>query len=160
MGYLRTTRHLSRSSAHRPGGRRADGDRTDTDEHVLVDAAQTGDRQAFAELYRRYAGLIHSFAASRVPLDDAADVVQEVFLRALRQLHALRHAAAFRAWITAIARNAARDVEQQSHVLIELEREPMRHGTQHDQMDAGAAARAIHDLPPAYRSTLRMRLIE
>jgi len=135
-------------------------DRSDTDEHVLVNAAQAGDRQAFAELYARYAGMVYSFAASRVPIGDAADVVQEVFLRALRKLHALRDPTAFRAWLTAIARNAARDVEQQTYVRFDVEREPTRRETQHDQMDARAAARAIRGLPPAYRRTMRMRLIE
>lgn len=145
MGAHRTARHVRVHS--------------DTDVPHLVQAARAGDRQAFAELYRRYAGMVYSIAASRVP-DEAADVVQEVFLRALRKLKALRDATAFRAWLVAIARNATRDVEQQSRGRFEVDHEPRRRETQHDQMVAQAAARAIRALPHAYRTTMRLRLIE
>jgi DNA-directed RNA polymerase specialized sigma24 family protein len=55
-----------------------------------VRAAQAGDRTAFGLLYTEYAGLVHAMAMSRVSADEAADVVQDVFLKALRQLPTLR----------------------------------------------------------------------
>jgi RNA polymerase sigma-70 factor (ECF subfamily) len=127
---------------------------------ALVGAAQAGDRQAFGELYARYAGLVRSIAASMGSIDEAADVVQEVFLRALRKLKGLRDAAAFRAWITAIARNTARDLQPEPHLPFDRELEPTRRETQHDEMTARAALRAIRALPVAYRNTVRMRLVE
>ncbi len=126
----------------------------------LVADAQAGSRVAFAELYRRFAGMVHSIAICRVPVEDAADVVQEVFLRALRQLKTLRDAHAFGAWIAAIARNAVLDVQRQGRVRTEVEEEPSRAGTQHDEMEARAALRAIRLLPNAYRETLMMRLVQ
>jgi RNA polymerase sigma-70 factor, ECF subfamily len=130
-----------------------------TDLSRLVGAAQAGDRQAFGELYARYAGMVYSVAVSRVPVDQAADVVQEVFLRALRKLKRLREAAAFGGWITAIARNAARDVERQGRT-VEVTVELSRRETQHQEMDARAALRAIRALPAAYRKTIMMRLVQ
>lgn len=104
--------------------------------------------------------MVHSIAICRVPPQDAADVVQEVFLRALRQLKRLRDAHAFGAWIAAITRNAVLDVQRQAHVRTEVEEELSRAETQHDQMEARAALRAIRSLPHAYRETLTMRLVE
>ena len=72
---------------------------------TLVRAAQRGDRSAFARLYDEYAGLVRATAVTRLRGDEAADVVQETFLRALRRLKHLRKAEAFAGWLVAIARN-------------------------------------------------------
>jgi RNA polymerase sigma-70 factor (ECF subfamily) len=103
--------------------------------------------------------MVYSVAASRVSVDDAADVVQEVFLRALRKLKALRSAPAFAGWISAIARNAARDFERQERSRLEVVHEPTKRETQHHEMDARAALGAIRALPAAYRDTMTMRLV-
>jgi len=55
----------------------------------LVRAARDGDRAAFGRLYDRYARMVHGILLARVPLREVDDLVQEVFLLALRQLHAL-----------------------------------------------------------------------
>ena len=126
---------------------------------ALVQAAQEGDRAAFAELYQRFAGMVHSIALAGGALADADDVVQEAFLRALRRLKALRSRDAFGAWIAAITRNAVRDVRQRSHDQIEGADTRTVAGTQHDEMEARAALNAIRRLPRAYRETLIMRLV-
>jgi RNA polymerase sigma-70 factor, ECF subfamily len=125
----------------------------------LVNAARAGDRQAFGELYTRYVGVIYAIASSRLRFDQASDVVQDVFLRALCELKTLRSAKAFSSWIMTIARNAVRDVERQVRPTVTTEREQLRAGTQHEEMDARAALRAIRRLPAAYRDTVSMRLI-
>ena len=81
----------------------------DTSDDVLVRAAAEGDRGAFGELYVRYARMVHGILLARVPAGDAEDLVQEVFLSAMKQLRGLRTAAAFRGWLGAIARNRAMD---------------------------------------------------
>lgn len=128
----------------------------------LVRAAQAGDRNAFGELYVRYAGMVHSVAMSMFPVDQAADVVQEAFLRAMRQLRRLRDPNAFGAWIATIARNVALDLRRAGlgRVDMDMEEEPTRPETQHDEMEARAALRAIRSLPKAYREPLIMRLVQ
>jgi len=160
MATIRPARHVDTPTAGRPAGRRPERLHPNDDLPGLVEAAQAGDRQAFGELYARYAGLVHAIAASRVSIDEAPDVVQEVFLRALRKLKGLRNATAFRPWIVAIARNALRDLGQRAHHRVHREHEPTRRETQHDEMTARAALRAIRALPVAYRNTMRMRLVE
>src|SRR5262249_11670200 len=126
----------------------------------LVYAAQAGDRSAFAELYTRYEGLVRSIALSRVPVDDVPDVVQEAFVRALGHLKTLRDASALGPWLAAIARNVARDLERERAIMLGSDEEPVRHGTQHDELQARVALRVIRALPKAYQQTIAMRLTE
>ena len=79
------------------------------DDDNLVRAAAGGDRAAFGEIYVRYARMVHAILLARVPPAEADDLVQDVFLSAMRQLRGLRTAAAFRGWLGAIARNRAID---------------------------------------------------
>jgi RNA polymerase sigma-70 factor (ECF subfamily) len=48
----------------------------------LVRQARDGDEVAFADLYRRYARMVHGLLLARVPFDEVDDLVQEVFLSA------------------------------------------------------------------------------
>src|ERR1051325_7648954 len=76
-------------------------------EEALVRSAAKGDRGAFGELYVRYARTVHAILLARVPHGEAEDLVQDVFVSALRQLRGLKTAGAFRGWLAAIARNRA-----------------------------------------------------
>ncbi len=70
--------------------------------------ARAGDTAAFAELYETYFPSVYDFLVRllRDP-DEAADVTQDTFLKAMRSLASLREPGQFRAWLFAIARNAA-----------------------------------------------------
>ncbi|HXE75099.1 MAG TPA: sigma-70 family RNA polymerase sigma factor [Candidatus Xenobia bacterium] len=125
----------------------------------LVEAARAGDRAAFGALYDRYARVVHGILLSRVPYSEVDDLVQDIFLRALRQLHSLRDAALFPAWLAAIARNRANDFYRRLRPVDELpESLPGRGGS--EEGEALAALEAIRSLPEAYRETLILRLVE
>ena len=77
----------------------------------LVLAAQQGDREAFGDLVRKYTGVVRALAAARVGWGAVADdVVQDVFLLALRRLPSLAEPERFAGWISMIAVNRAREV--------------------------------------------------
>jgi RNA polymerase sigma-70 factor (ECF subfamily) len=127
----------------------------------LIRAASTGDRAAFGELYVRYARLVHGILLARVPPAEADDLVQDVFLSAMRQLRGLRTAAAFRGWLAAIARNRAMDYFRQTRPQV-----PLEEGMQQEPRARDAARDAleildlIRHLPEAYREPLILRLVE
>ena len=74
---------------------------TDTSaDDALVNAARAGDRSAFGLLYDRYARMVHGILLCRVPPREVDDLVQEVFLLALRKLDSLRDISRFGAWLT------------------------------------------------------------
>jgi RNA polymerase sigma-70 factor (ECF subfamily) len=132
---------------------------------VLVRAAQDGDRASFGRLYERYARMVHGVLLAKVPPDDVDDLVQDVFLKALRSLRTLRETSSFGAWLAAIARNRANDYHRRS-----LPEEPLADDPRDNQLDLGKTARheapaaevleAIRSLPGAYKETLIMRLVE
>lgn len=77
---------------------------------TLVLGVLGGDRAAFAELYDRRARLIRAICFdSTGDLHTAADLTQEVFLRAYRSLGELRDPHRFAAWLLGIARQVCRE---------------------------------------------------
>ena len=143
-----------------------------SEDAMLVSDARTGDRVAFGRLYDRYARMVHGVLLARVPVGEVDDLVQDVFLLALRRLSTLRETGSFGAWLAVIARNLANDYHRHSVPEDQLapqgqrtddtnERE-IEHGniSGDDQSPAVAILDAIRALPDAYRETLILRLVE
>lgn len=127
----------------------------------LIRAAVAGDRGAFGELYVRYARMVHGILLARVPPGEAEDLVQEVFMSAMKQLRGLRTAAAFRGWLGAIARNRAIDYFRSARNSEPLDEVVERtHGVRPGGEDAFEVLDLIRTLPEAYRETLILRLVE
>jgi RNA polymerase sigma-70 factor (ECF subfamily) len=124
----------------------------------LVGAAREGDRAAFGRLYQLFARMVHAILLARVPRADVDDLVQDVFLAALRRLHTLRDDESFGAWIAMIARNRAVDYHRRSRETTELPEELA--GGDAVETEAFAVLAAVKQLPDAYRETLLMRLVE
>jgi RNA polymerase sigma-70 factor (ECF subfamily) len=137
----------------------------DSEDAMLVAAARDGDRAAFGRLYDRYARMVHGVLLAKVPVGEVDDLVQEVFLLALRRLATLREAGSFGAWLAAIARNLANDYYRRS-----VPEEPLADDASHNDVErknpgrdedpAAAILDAITALPDAYRETLILRLVE
>jgi len=127
-------------------------------EELLVKAVLSGERDRFARLYEMYAPMVHGILLARVPRGEVDDLVQDIFLHALRKLHTLRDAAAFGPWIAMIARNRAMDFYRNSRETVEVT----------EQMAVARSpnktAKEILDmicrLPEAYRETLVLRFVE
>lgn len=127
----------------------------------LVRAAAAGDRTAFGELYVRYARMVHGILLGRVPPDEAEDMVQDVFISAMKQLAGLRTAGAFAGWLAAIARNRAMDYFRGSRERVPLSEEAGRQPAAKDAVeDAFLVLDMVRRLPEAYRETLILRLVE
>jgi RNA polymerase sigma-70 factor (ECF subfamily) len=81
----------------------------DPDGH-LVKRAQKGDRWAFEQLVDRHQHRLFTLAARLLGSpDDAADAVQEAFIRAWLGLSSFRHGARFSTWLYRICLNAVHD---------------------------------------------------
>ena len=132
----------------------------------LVSAARDGDRVAFGRLYARYARMVHGILLARVPLPEVDDLVQEVFLSALRQLHALRDSSRFGAWLGTITRNLANDYFRKAIPVSKLTEPVSENHAKTGASDHAAAREAqailavIRALPESYREPLILRLVE
>jgi RNA polymerase sigma-70 factor (ECF subfamily) len=83
------------------------------DETAFIRAAQAHP-PAFAPLYDHYLPRVYRYVRARVAgADEAADLTQEIFLRALTALPAYRmQGVPFAAWLFRIARNAVTDAHR------------------------------------------------
>lgn len=125
----------------------------------LVLAARAGNARAFTELYGRWSRTVHGIVLASVPKQDVDDLVQDVFLQAFRSLSALRDDLAFGGWLLRIARNRAADYHRRATPTEPLEADVAAPGDAEEQR-AREALDAIRALPPAYRETLVLRLVE
>lgn len=127
-------------------------------ETLIVERVSAGDREAFGELYKMFAPMVHGILLARLPRDEVADIVQEVFISAYKNLHALRDKNAFGAWLAMIARNYAADFYRREKPTEELS-EDLTHNDK-PQAEAREILAAIRSLPEAYKETMILRLVE
>lgn len=77
---------------------------------ILVRQAVEGDRRAFEELMEIYQGSIFSMVYARTrSRPDAEDLVQDVFLKAYKNLSTLKNPEVFKSWLYRIAVNLVND---------------------------------------------------
>lgn len=146
---------------------------SDTD---LVEAARSGDTGALAALYERYFDPVYDFALRLTrDRDEAADVAQESFLKAMNAIGGLKQGASFRSWIYTIARNTALNRLERKHrtrplTLIDADGEesaldvadPSRFASPEEAAEAASAARLVWEaaagLDPRQLSLLDLHL--
>lgn len=129
----------------------------------LVDACLEDNRLAQKELYDRYKQAMYTLAY-RVTGDfeQAADVLQEAFLKVFKHLASFRRESTLGAWIkTIVVRTAYSQIRNNRLFLEPLD------GTQaSDQIDWGAFSnpeyleKAIMDLPDGYRAVFTLVEVE
>ncbi len=125
----------------------AGGDAAAGDEAILVRAARA-DPAAFEALYGRYHARLYRYLRTRAATDeDAADLTQQVFLRAWAALPRYRERGLpFAAWLFRIARNAAANAARGRREAVPLgavaatliaaeEDEPERHAMRREAQD-------------------------
>lgn len=137
-------------------------DEEGADTAALVASARAGDRAAFGTLYLRYRRFVHGILLANAERVDVQDLVQDVFFRALRQVHTLRDAGAFGGWLAAMARNEARmhhrgarptEAPSDQHPSTPPDVVP-------DALELSDVLRALRRLPERYREPLILRLVE
>ena len=130
----------------------------------LVRRVREGQRDAFEQLAGRYQRQACAIARARgVPDSSVDDVVQEAFLRALRDIDALRDPARFAPWFLAIVRNVARGLQRKREglALSSVEEPSTSVAPSLDDADLGEfVTRAVHRLPDDLRETVFLYFYE
>ena len=157
-----------------PGVRGAQGSlgRLTTDEELVAAYLSALDEGAFRDLYRRHAPSLWRIALrmARGAEEEAGDVVQETWLRAVRQLPGFRWESSLRTWLISIALNCAQEmgrkggrwtlVEDVEAVMASGRPVSSAPGTEDSLVDPIDLARAIDALPEGYRRVLVLHDIE
>jgi RNA polymerase sigma-70 factor (ECF subfamily) len=122
-------------------------------ERTDVALAAAGDTRAFERLYRAHAARVHGLARRMMGVEHAADLTQDVFVRAWEKLATFRGEAAFGTWLYRLAvnvilnRRSTRSLERSRLDDGEgaLEAVPSRRGPEGLALDfEGAIARLPH----------------
>lgn len=131
----------------------------------MVAAIRSGDSGPFSLLYRRYRNRVFAFCY-RMTLnpDDAEDVVQDVFLKAFKNLPSLRDPAMFRPWLFSVARREAYACLRHSRRLERLDESQELESESADPLQAvvneetsDIVQRHVDLLKPKYRELLILR---
>jgi RNA polymerase sigma-70 factor (ECF subfamily) len=155
--------------------------RAEAPERDLVLAAKAGDRDAFKVLAERHYRRVYRMLASMTRSeDDAADLTQETFYRALQALPSFNLTSSFYTWLYRIATNAALDRMRRARTAGP--REEYDDALEHASADASAMGRtttaaepsrlvstqeelakvrlALDEIKPEYRQILVLRELE
>jgi RNA polymerase sigma-70 factor, ECF subfamily len=144
-------------------------------EHVeiweLVTRAQTGDGQAFGQLYDRYVDIVYRFIYFRV--NDrtlAEDFTSETFLRALRRIGTISYQGRdIGAWFVTIARNIVLDHMKSARHRLEFttgdtiegdDRAPSPESAVLEQLTNERLMSAVHELGDEQRECVMLRFIQ
>jgi len=124
-------------------------------------ASQGAGQADMQRLYETHARMVHAIIVARAGHSDAEDLVQEVFVQAMKKIGELRDGELVGPWLAAIARNKATDAlrhRQRLRLVPIVDRaEPV---ARRRALRSEDVIRAIRSLPEAYRETLLMRLME
>ena len=140
-----------------------------THDHVDIDSlvlrTQQGDAAAFDALFDAFGERVFRYVRSRVPLGEAEDITQRVFVRMIEGLPKFeQRGLPFASWLFRIAHNVIIDAARtrREHLPLEVADETIspRPGPA-DVMEAAAdrvvLVRAIESLPPEQRDVIAYR---
>ena len=122
-----------------------------------------GDPSALEPLYREAARSVFGLALWRTgSVEDAGDVVQEVFLRVAQRHRRLRRVEDPRSWLLGVAHHVAVDVarRRKRRATEPLDEVPFLAAPETDDaraIDASRASRLLAQLPPAQRDVVYLR---
>jgi len=140
--------------------------RQEDEDAERVERFRAGDRRAFDELVRRYQrpifGLVLRYVRDR---DEAKDLAQRTFVRALEGLEGFRQRARFRTWLYRIAVNLAKNHLRDRKPRVAVDDDvaavpPVGDAHLRSAEERTRLLRAVDALPPKQRLILELRVYE
>jgi RNA polymerase sigma-70 factor (ECF subfamily) len=133
-------------------------------EAQLIAASKAGDLVAFGDLVRRYQHMIDALAYRMSGSQaDAADLAQETFIRAYRQLHTFRAEAKFSSWLYRIGINTClnwrKSAARRDRLHREFAEQPDTEPAEPDPRSAQVQA-ALMQLPAKQRAAIILTVYE
>ena len=139
------------------------------DDRVLVEAFVRGRREAFDEIVRRHRRHVYLLCFRFVSNhEDAADLAQDVFVRAFKGLGRFKHESSLGTWLYRITVNTCLNQaavrRPETEPVDAVDRVDARAVSPADavvrQENAEAVRHAIRQLPPRQRATLILRVYQ
>lgn len=140
----------------------------ESEEH-LARRAQQGDQEAFLTLYNQYFPKVYNRVKSRVPVQYAEDVTQEVFIAVVRSLGHFEQRSQFNTWLYTIVnrqianfyRRDSRHADAQNVSLDQVEYTLAASAYEAVEMDERAVIQqAFQRLPDHYQEIILQRFAD
>ena len=140
-------------------------DQVDADQ-AIIDRVLAGDQHAFSILIARYSDPLYRHAVGMTGSpDDAADILQNSFIKAFQHLGEVR--GRFDAWVFRIVANGCKDWLKnirRTHLSYEEDDQPSGYETPEQELDRGELRgdldRALAALPASLREAFVMKQVE
>lgn len=140
-------------------------DQIDADQ-AIIDRVLAGDQHAFSILIVRYSDPLYRHAVGMTGSpDDAADILQNSFIKAFQHLGEVR--GRFDAWVFRIVANGCKDWLKnirRTHLSYEEDDQPSTYETPEEELDRGELRgdldRALAALPASLREAFVMKHVE
>lgn len=142
--------------------------REEQDQRVL-DRCLEGEAEAFSEIIEAYKNSLYPMIYRWVGgKETAEEILQDVFLKAFRQLKKFRRESKFSTWLFQIALNRCRDFYRSQRVRKEeplnpempiLDTKPREDENVSAQEEILRLRQALKSLPPIYREALSLRYL-
>jgi RNA polymerase sigma-70 factor (ECF subfamily) len=134
----------------------------------LIDATLEGNHIAFDVLVKRYSGSIYALAYRMLQNhDDAADISQDVFLKAYEALNSFRKKSSFHTWLYRIATNSCINYLRKHNTQHHIELASYHAIKEADTLDTlykielqDIVNEAIERLPEKQKATVMLRVCE
>ncbi|MGD2059200.1 MAG: sigma-70 family RNA polymerase sigma factor [Anaerolineales bacterium] len=139
-----------------------------TTDAELITLAQSGEVNAFGQLYERYLDRIFRYVLSRVDQEHVAeDITEMVFLRSFESLATYEDRGhPFSAYLYQVARNLLVDHYRQSEDLVPLKKIEHKGSKASDSEQSAiqqerieVIAEALMELPEEYQEVIRLRVL-
>jgi RNA polymerase sigma-70 factor (ECF subfamily) len=129
----------------------------------IIAGCRTGAPGAQRQLYERYHRMVHRLAVRLAGRTEAADLVQEIFLRVFARIERFQHKAAFATWLYRVAVNEClRHQGRRARHQEPLVEEPVCTAAGPDRFleQADLLERALHQLDATLRAVFLLREAE
>ena len=141
---------------------------TSDEDHVLIAALRRGDSWASTALVRKYQSRVERVVAGALGIDsETTDVIQDVFMRVLHNIHQLKDPSALPSWISSLAVFTARALIRKRRRwrwirFLDPQEVPDAPAASHDHEGAAtmrAVYAAIDTLPADERLAFTLRFV-
>lgn len=143
---------------------------TEQEQHPLIKRLRLGDRSVFDEIVEQYQRRIARLAYRLLGWgDDVDDVVQEIFLKVLKNLANFRGQSSLQTWLTAITVNTCRSWQRKRLLKWNLLKRLQKRTYETPQFSPEPNSdcetfekvrRAVQKLPGHYREVIVLRYLE
>jgi RNA polymerase sigma-70 factor (ECF subfamily) len=137
--------NIATDKISRPAG---DASPIDLDEPRLVERCRQGDAEAFSVLVHRYQHRVYGMLVRMVGKDDAEELAQEAFLKALEHIKSFRGGCRFYTWLYRIATNLALSHRRRGATVRFVSLQSKSAGREDDMSEAMTEREAIRKSTP------------